>query len=120
MAVLIITLLIGLLLFFTGLSLVTVARKEERKEEHKDTDEEREARRELTEEDLSAPETLQNRTHLLGLLFGGEGLLLAVISAAMLLVHGLVIKIPLYFSIPFGVLYIIICLVFNSMKMYKE
>lgn len=116
MVVLIIALLIGLIFFFIGLSLIEINRKELENEPV----EIEESRRELKEEELIAPPPERNGTYLLALLLGAEGLLLSVISLVGLLIHGFLVKIPLYISIPALVVYILVCGAWNSLKMYKE
>ena len=118
MVVMLVGLFIGLLIFFIGLSLVTIYHKQQ--ESKKPEEDIAEERRELNEEELKELNPEQNPTYLLGLLFGAEGLILSVVSVAALLIHGFLIKIPLYISIPFIGVYLITCLVYDSLKMYKE
>lgn len=108
---------LGLLIFFIGLSLISVYRKEEDAHETALAIEE-DTRRELNEEELSAPDT-ESRTYSLGLLFGGEGLILSVLSVAALLVNGFAVKIPWYISLPVMLCYLAGVLVFNALKMYR-
>lgn len=117
MTVPLIALGLGLLIFFIGLSLISVSRKEEDAREKALTIEE-DVRRELSEAELSSPD-IPSRAYLLGLLFGGEGLILSVLSATALLVNGFAIKIPWYISLPVAICYLAGALVFNALKMYR-
>ncbi len=116
MTVPLIALGLGLLIFFIGLSLISVSRKEEDAREALTIEED--VRRELSEAELSAPD-IPSRAYLLGLLFGGEGLILSVLSATALLVNGFAIKIPWYISLPVAICYLAGALVFNALKMYR-
>lgn len=114
MAVLFVALGLGLLVFFVGLSLISIHRKEEEViETNEAADEER---RELKEEELAPPSPEQNRTYRLGLLFGIQGFILSALAAAALLINGLAIKIPWYFSLPALLCYLAAVFIYDSLK----
>ncbi len=117
MAVLLVALGFGLLIFFIGLSLISAHNKEEEKREKARLIVE-DIRRELSEEELAALDR-ENRTYSLGLLFGGEGLVLSVLSSAALLINGLVIKIPWYISLPAVLCCLAAAFIHNTLKMYR-